>query len=923
MALTKIMLGTLYMDGVKVDTTTTKQYSENAMLEIKNSSDMEPSRIEWIPIENGAKHYWIATRNLLNNISYLDLNKQGLINGILITLNGVKYILRVLSGGNSERINGNKYSLGSPSINEWDKYICNELNLTNMPIPNARDLAGDYTLVNIPTSDSNNAVNWYGVSSICQDKNGNTITIRGNNSVGYFDTSDINYKSMNLLGWRPILELYNEPPSISGSDINLGNYSSYIRKQYQIYDGDNDLLKLTEKVDGVTIRELENRSNGDSFILDLKNVWDGLTYSTHTIEINVQDGLENKALRKWTFTKVKETGGYTTTLVKPVISTYRESGVINPVNAKLDNIIEFKSTGGDLVYANELQITDNLTNIIVYQRKDLTFDPFHNIPRGMLENGKEYQLRIRTYNSKNQYSIWSEVVLMRALSPINIIITNIVDGMIASQNPMFKADYSQDEGEVLRTYKYILYKDGVEVGHSDELTDGNLSYQFNNLENKTYYEIVLLMQTLNNLVTEFRQEFYCEYYQKRMSAVIKLDNNSREGCINIKTDVRQIIGHVISGDEVYYINGDEADLHNSVVQYDIDSPFLVSGDWTLKMWARDLEDNVMIINISSEYGYIQLEKHGNMFVISKYIQGELFYQKIAFVKGDIEVTDGLYFFVQCESSTGLMNFDVKRTNGGKYTWFTPSHDDDVTPNKSNVENGYNAYDLTDGFMTILGHDFRNILISNLIDGKTSKIYIPSVEELTPNSGECFEYFSNGGSIQSIITQSAINSNDNNDLELIKGQFHSYFTRSINSNRELIIIDDKGQFGVVTPYRSDIGIRIVVNVPNKIVASQYKDKDGCYNISTDTTGTKNIYDTQLLLNLNLGDRVKDVTNVFYNEVIKFTIVDRNKLNNSITLMSDIIAIKPYDAVEPNNPKGNTNWNLSNLRQWLNSNDKLAK
>lgn len=923
-----IKLGTLYMDNVKVDMSTSviNQYQSNAILEIKESDINSNYQLEWVQINDGAKQYLISTKNLLTNISYYDLSKQGLIDGVLITLNNTKYILRVPSGGISERIIGNKYSKGTPTDNEWDKYICNERLLTSVPTPNDNDLTGNYTLTTISTSDSNNLLHWYGTSSICKEKsNTNIITLRGNSSVGYIDSCGIYDKSINLIGYRPILEVYNSPPSISGTDMNLGNYATNIMKKYTIYDGDNDLLKVTELIDGVELNVYPNRINNETFTLTLANVWESLTYTDHTIKIIVEDGLGNSYTRTWTFKKVKDTGGYTTTLTRPVLNSYRNSGVLKPINAMVDNAIEFNVVGGDLIYANELQITDNETNIVLYQRKNTTFDFTHTIPRRTLTNGKEYQLRIRTYNSSNQYSVWSNVVLVKALTPADLVITNIIDGQIVSQNPTMVATYSQDQGDSLVSYKYILYKNGSQVAYSPELYDNTLTYQFTNLENKTNYTIELIVKGSSGMETTLNQEFYCMYAQTRLAVVMKAENIPSKGAISIKTYIKQIIGRVISGNDVYYINGDEADLHNSVVRYDSESPFMVNGDWTLEMWSRDLEDEkTMLLNIYGEYGHIELTRWHNMFSVSKYIGGFKIYEKHAYVDGDISITDGLYFYIQHEVSTGLMNFDIKRTNGGVYTWFNKTHETDTSPSSVNVKEGFNSYDEENGFLTNFSHDFKNMLISTTVESQNVKVYIPSIEELTSTDYRCFDYFKLPNStLKGVITQSAIASNNNTNIELIKGQFYSYFTRSRDSDNEasLMSIDENGNQINAYPYQSDIGIRFVINIPNELVSSIYKDKSGCYTISTNLSN--NIYNTQLVSNLNLGDRVVEMNNRYLNEPIRFTIIDKSKVPTAITLLSDIIMIKPYDGKESDNINGNTDWNLSNIKQWLNNDNLLAR
>lgn len=103
------------------------------------------------------------------------------------------------------------------------------------------------------------------------------------------------------------------------------------------------------------------------------------------------------------------------------------------------------------------------------------------------------------------------------------------------------------------------------------------------------------------------------------------------------------------------------------------------------------------------------------------------------------------------------------------------------------------------------------------------------------------------------------------------------------------------------------------------------------VGGDSTGHKDIVSIytveQTLAMLPVGTLVKDPSSTFLGEPVIWKIADINHEgypDNSVTLISDkCVAIRPFDAKEPNNSNsdrqktGNNRYSVSNIRQWLNS------
>ncbi|GAB6891092.1 DUF6273 domain-containing protein [Geobacillus stearothermophilus] len=109
----------------------------------------------------------------------------------------------------------------------------------------------------------------------------------------------------------------NQTPTISGSDSNLGNKAASFTVDYSVNDTDTgDTLTVTEKVDGTTLRTINNAVRGQTYTLDLSSVWSTLSLGSHAITITVNDGKGGTATRTYTFVKTDDRIKFT--LKKPI-----------------------------------------------------------------------------------------------------------------------------------------------------------------------------------------------------------------------------------------------------------------------------------------------------------------------------------------------------------------------------------------------------------------------------------------------------------------------------------------------------------------------------------------------------------------------------------------------------------------------------
>ena len=262
----------------------------------------DANKLQWVKIKDGDKTLLICDRVILVSVSWDDLNGQGYVTGKTITIDGTKYKCRLLTGGSNQR-NNDWYAGGTPTNNEWDRFITREEVITGLPAPVSSDLD-----TNLNTTDHNSTHNqlwhWVGVYSWCQETWAENASFRA--SRGYFSARHWNGRSSGFrrvsVGFRPVLEVLNTDPLISDSDRNLGDKNQDFTIEYTVNDSDSgDVLTATESIDGRTTKSFAPTRNFKNTIT--VNVRE-LSLGPHTVKVVVTDGQGGTATRTWTFNRV-------------------------------------------------------------------------------------------------------------------------------------------------------------------------------------------------------------------------------------------------------------------------------------------------------------------------------------------------------------------------------------------------------------------------------------------------------------------------------------------------------------------------------------------------------------------------------------------------------------------------------------------
>lgn len=269
----------------------------------------------------------------------------------------------------------------------------------------------------------------------------------------------------------------------------------------------------------------------------------------------------------------------------------------------------FNVIGGDQVVKNQLTIIDQSNNQIVYQQQQTTFAFIHTINANTLVNGKYYSASLITYNSSNESSSPSVSIQFYCYTNPSFNFNNIpVTNVITNSNYVFDVRYNQNEGELLNSYTFNLYDAQRNLLSTSGMmyTSGvsNLplivSYQFNSLQDNTFYFVQATGQTLQGtqISTGFIG-FSVSYVEPSVFSVINLTNNCQGGYIIIRSNLSDIPGTSNPSPPLYIDENTAVDVTENGSYIIWDKGFSLYSDFTASLWGREFTEDSNIITLSS------------------------------------------------------------------------------------------------------------------------------------------------------------------------------------------------------------------------------------------------------------------------------------------------------------------------------------
>lgn len=301
-------------------------------------------------------------------------------------------------------------------------------------------------------------------------------------------------------------------------------------------------------------------------------------------------------------------------LTTPILYT------VNAFDATQEQVFNFNVLGGNQVTANTLTIKNNATLSTVYSATQTTFKFIHTLPANTLTNGTYYQATLTTKDAQGNISNASAPIQFYCYSQPSFEISNMPTGNIVTNSSYaFTVTYNQAQGETLNAYVFNLYSaSGALISTSNTMynTDTslplNVSYLFSGFEDKTTYSIEVTGVTVNGTqITTGRIPFTTDYTKPDMFSFLFLTNNCKGGYITIKSNVIGI-GGISNPKTPIFIDNQEVDLRETGSYVEWVEGYMVTDDWTMRLWGRDFTPNSEIFRFSNVDGdIITIEYHAD------------------------------------------------------------------------------------------------------------------------------------------------------------------------------------------------------------------------------------------------------------------------------------------------------------------------
>lgn len=348
---------------------------------------------------------------------------------------------------------------------------------------------------------------------------------------------------------------------------------------------------------------------------------------------------------------------------------------IKTFNSNKDNIITFNVVGGNQVIANNLMIERVSDNVVVYNQTQETFNLRHTLPGSVLVNGVNYRAKVRTRDINNNWSEFSATLIFWCYSEPLLNITNIDydnQNRVYNQTVLFNTTYTQSEGEILQSYRYLLYNENRDLLKSfpEQYADGvqSLTQEIAGLENGLLYHIeVKTLSPDGNSGTTGLIHFKPFYIAPKLTVTVTPENLSEQGAIKVSANVIQIIlklydnnGNQINPMNIEYVDDDWIDMNR--LDYDkliADEGFnILQSNFLLQLWCKDLPEDKVFLTLFAPQGRLEMFKFKNRIRVYKYID-KLDFQEY-FVSNEFEeVVDGQELMIYMKQDNHLMDLQVE------------------------------------------------------------------------------------------------------------------------------------------------------------------------------------------------------------------------------------------------------------------------
>ena len=169
---------------------------------LADTPEQQDQQLQWHAFESSTGRLLVCDRMILTRISWQDLDEAGFVDGAPVTLDGLRYTCRLLTGGQSALDDPHQ---GAQEVNEWDQLMGGTVD--GAPRPSSRDLTPPLCPDHLHGG-HNHFWNWFGAVSWTAEPfagRANGRVCRGYHGPLFFYVNTVDHRHEDI-GWRPVLE---------------------------------------------------------------------------------------------------------------------------------------------------------------------------------------------------------------------------------------------------------------------------------------------------------------------------------------------------------------------------------------------------------------------------------------------------------------------------------------------------------------------------------------------------------------------------------------------------------------------------------------------------------------------------------------------------------------------------------------------
>jgi hypothetical protein len=276
------------------------------------------------------------------------------------------------------------------------------------------------------------------------------------------------------------------------------------------------------------------------------------------------------------------------------------------IDGKLPYLLSWKSSG-ETSSSFSISIYDNANNSLVWELpRTFSFALSYTIPAESIPNGIVYKMIISVWNDANQVGVSQPVIFTASSTPV-VTVTPITT--INNHTNLFTATYVQTESDPVSTYTANIYDAQSKLWKTSGIkTDGLLEYRFDFMQNDETYFIEFIATSKKGLTgTSGLVEFTVVYDNPSMYFELTADSIPDKASISLKWQIRQVIGKTTISP--LYLDNSELDIRNGTLFFD--EGFLVENDFTLKIWFREIIQDIDLITLNGSNGKMRVTYGGD------------------------------------------------------------------------------------------------------------------------------------------------------------------------------------------------------------------------------------------------------------------------------------------------------------------------